>query len=64
MPTKLVPTLADIGCRVVSATNPHGRNLGFLYRIKIKSVRPIKAVSDIRFTFNYVTLEMKSTAGR
>jgi hypothetical protein len=22
---KLVPTLADGGCRVVSATNPHGR---------------------------------------
>jgi hypothetical protein len=22
---KLVPTLADRGCRVVSATNPHGR---------------------------------------
>jgi hypothetical protein len=25
-----VPTLADGGCRVVSATDPHGRNLGFL----------------------------------
>jgi hypothetical protein len=25
-----VPTLADRGCRVVSATDPHGRNLGFL----------------------------------
>jgi hypothetical protein len=23
-------TLADRGCRVVSATDPHGRNLGFL----------------------------------
>jgi hypothetical protein len=22
---KLVPTLADRGCRVISATNPHGR---------------------------------------
>jgi hypothetical protein len=22
---KLVPTLADRGCRVVSSTNPHGR---------------------------------------
>jgi hypothetical protein len=30
VPAKLVPTLADRGCRVVSATNPHGRNLGFL----------------------------------
>jgi hypothetical protein len=27
---KLLPTLADRGCRVVSATDPHGRNLGFL----------------------------------
>jgi hypothetical protein len=25
-----VPTLAHRGCRVVSATDPHGRNLGFL----------------------------------
>jgi hypothetical protein len=25
-----VPTLADRGCRVVSATDPHGRNLSFL----------------------------------
>jgi hypothetical protein len=30
MSPKLVPTLADRGCRVVSATDPHGRNLGFL----------------------------------
>jgi hypothetical protein len=30
LPAKLVPALADIGCRVVSATDPHGRNLGFL----------------------------------
>jgi hypothetical protein len=29
---KLVPTLADKGCRVVSATDPHGRILGFLDR--------------------------------
>jgi hypothetical protein len=27
---ELVPTLADRGCRVVIATDPHGRNLGFL----------------------------------
>jgi hypothetical protein len=27
---KLVPTLADRGCRVVRATDLHGRNLGFL----------------------------------
>jgi hypothetical protein len=29
---KLVPTLPDRGCCVVSATDPHGRNLGFLDR--------------------------------
>jgi hypothetical protein len=28
----LVPTLADRGCRVVSATDPHGCILGFLDR--------------------------------
>jgi hypothetical protein len=28
--TKLVPILADKGCRLVSATDPHSRNLGFL----------------------------------
>jgi hypothetical protein len=27
---KLVPTFADRGCRVISATDPHGRILGFL----------------------------------
>jgi hypothetical protein len=29
---KLVPTFADRGCRVVSATDPYGRILGFLDR--------------------------------
>jgi hypothetical protein len=29
---KLVPTFANRGCRVVSATDPHGRILGFLDR--------------------------------
>jgi hypothetical protein len=29
---KLVPTFADRGCRVVSATDPHDRILGFLDR--------------------------------
>jgi hypothetical protein len=29
---KLVPTFADRGCRVVSATDPHGRSLDFLDR--------------------------------
>jgi hypothetical protein len=32
MSGKLVPTFADRGCRVVSATDPHGRTLGFLDR--------------------------------
>jgi hypothetical protein len=30
MLAKLVVTYADIGCRVVSLTDPHGRGLGFL----------------------------------
>jgi hypothetical protein len=30
LPAKLVPTFEDRGCRVVSATDPHGRILGFL----------------------------------
>jgi hypothetical protein len=30
--TKLVPTFADRGCSVVSATDPYGRILGFLDR--------------------------------
>jgi hypothetical protein len=30
----LVPTFADRGRRVISATDPHGRNLGFLDRIR------------------------------
>jgi hypothetical protein len=29
---KLVPTFAGSGCRVVSARDPHGRNLGFVHR--------------------------------
>jgi CBS-domain-containing membrane protein len=29
---KLVPTFADIGCHVVSVTDPYGRILGFLDR--------------------------------
>jgi hypothetical protein len=29
---KLVPTVVDRGCRVVSAAEPYGRNLGFLDR--------------------------------
>jgi hypothetical protein len=30
--TKLVPGFAERRCRVVSATDPYGRNLGFFYR--------------------------------
>jgi hypothetical protein len=29
---RLVPTFADIGCRVVRATDPYGRIFGFLDR--------------------------------
>jgi hypothetical protein len=32
MSAKLVSTFADRGCRVVSPTDPHGRNLGFIDR--------------------------------
>jgi hypothetical protein len=32
MSAKLVPTFANRGCRVVSATDPHGRILGFIDR--------------------------------
>jgi hypothetical protein len=32
MSAKLVPTFLDRECRVVSATDPHGRILGFLDR--------------------------------
>jgi hypothetical protein len=31
---KLVPTIADRGCHVVSATDLYGRNLSFLDRIR------------------------------
>jgi hypothetical protein len=31
---KLVPSFADRGCHVVSVTDPYGRNLGFLDRVK------------------------------
>jgi hypothetical protein len=32
LPAKLVPTFADTGCRVVSATDPYGHILDFLDR--------------------------------
>jgi hypothetical protein len=32
---KLAPTFADRGCRVIRATDPHGRILGFLNRPRI-----------------------------
>jgi hypothetical protein len=31
--TKLVPTFADRGCRLVSSTNPYGRVPGFIDRV-------------------------------
>jgi hypothetical protein len=34
MSAKLVPTFADRGGRILSATDPHGRILGFLDRIR------------------------------
>jgi hypothetical protein len=59
---KLVPTLADRGCRVVSATDPHGRNLGFLVvRLRTKTtelpwdrsgalcVKSVESVSEYLF---------------
>jgi hypothetical protein len=36
---KLVPTFADRGCRVVSATDPHGRIIGFLDRSRYFSIQ-------------------------
>jgi hypothetical protein len=39
MSTKLVPTFEVRGCRVVSATDPHGRILDFLERCIHKSVK-------------------------
>jgi CBS-domain-containing membrane protein len=32
--TELVPTFADRGCHVVSATDPYGRIHGFLYQTR------------------------------
>jgi hypothetical protein len=32
LPAKLVPTIPDRGCHVVSVTNPYVRNIGFLDR--------------------------------
>jgi hypothetical protein len=36
---KLVPSFADRGCNVASATDPHGRNLGFLDRSRYFSFK-------------------------
>jgi hypothetical protein len=44
-PTKLVPTLADRGCRVVSATNPHV-NFGFLDRSRYFSFQVVSQLSS------------------
>jgi hypothetical protein len=37
MSAKLVQTFADRGCRVVSATDPHGRILGYVKEIVRKT---------------------------
>jgi hypothetical protein len=39
LPAKLVPTLADRGCHVVSMTDPYGRILGFLDRSRYFSIK-------------------------
>jgi hypothetical protein len=36
MSAKLVPTFADRGCRVVSATDPHGGYIIYLYKNKLR----------------------------
>jgi hypothetical protein len=38
MSEKLVPTFEDRGCSMVSATDPHGRNLGFIDRVETRSL--------------------------
>jgi hypothetical protein len=43
---KLVPALVDRGCRVVSATDPHGRNLGFLDRSRYFSIQVAPQLSS------------------
>jgi hypothetical protein len=47
---KLVKAFADRGCRVVTATDPHGRNLDFLDRCsvaKAKEVNPGRDVAEL-----------------
>jgi hypothetical protein len=42
MSAKLVPTSADIGCHVVSVTDPYGRILGFNVLLHIANKNKIK----------------------
>jgi hypothetical protein len=51
---KVVPTFADRGCRVVSATDPHGRILGFLDRKVAKNVFEKYVDSNMRLTLEIV----------
>jgi hypothetical protein len=49
---KLVPTFADRGCCVISATDPYGRNLGFLDQNKTgwnwtKSEHSVQGLCDV-----------------
>jgi hypothetical protein len=47
---KLVPTFVDKGCQVVSVTNHHGRNLGFLYRsVKLNVFKNLLKRSFIKY---------------
>jgi hypothetical protein len=43
---KVMLTSADRGCRGVSATNPHGRIHGFLYRFRYAQVAQIRQITN------------------
>jgi hypothetical protein len=59
---KLVLTFADIGCHVVSVTDPYGRILGFLDRKALHSVTfPISSNAEfkIRHFIIFLALMMR-----
>jgi CBS-domain-containing membrane protein len=45
---KLVPSLSDRGCHVVSVTDPYGRILGFLDRISVSD----SVKKDVDWTYS------------
>jgi hypothetical protein len=48
---KLVPTFADVGFRVVSATDPYSRILGFLYQsLTISSKQFLNCTHEAEWT--------------